>query len=84
MKVQPVLIISPLAWFVITFWKPIVVACLVLAILVTLTFPLVRSIAVDVAERHDAAVPTAYIPAVWRAALTEAALTTTARPRSSP
>ncbi len=84
MRVQPVIVISPLAWFIITFWKPIAVACVVLAVLLSLTFPIVRNIAMDAAARYDAAAPTAYIPAVWRAALTEAALTPTATPWPTP
>lgn len=74
MKVQPVIVISPLVWLVVTFWKPIVVAMVVLSALIYLSLPLVAHMAMDAADRYDAAAPTMYIPAVWRAALTEAAL----------
>ncbi len=80
MRVQPVVVISPLVWLVITFWKPILVACVVLAILVYLSLPLVARMAMDAAARYDAAVPTMYIPETWRASLTQAALTPTVPP----
>jgi hypothetical protein len=80
MKVQPVIVVSPLAWFLITFWKPIVVFVLVLTVLVTLSFPFVRQMALDSAARHDAAVPTMFIPDTWRASLTKAALRPTLTP----
>jgi hypothetical protein len=78
--VQPVIVISPLTWLFITFWKPILVAVVVLCVLVTLSFPFVRQMAMDSAARHDSAVPTAYIPDTWRASLTQAALTPTLTP----
>ena len=80
MKVQPVVVVSPWAWLLVTFWKPIVVAVVVLSVLVTLMLPVVAGMAHDSAVRHDAAVPTMVIPETWRRSLTEAALTPTATP----
>jgi hypothetical protein len=80
MKVQPVVVVSPLAWLLLTFWKPVLVAVLVLTALITLSFPFVRQLAMDSAARHDAAVPTMAIPETWRASLTQAALTPTLTP----
>ena len=80
MKVQPVIVVSPLAWLLITFWKPIAIAVVVFTVLVALMFPLVRQTAIDSARRHDAAVPTMLIPETWRASLTQAALTPTLTP----
>jgi hypothetical protein len=59
--------------------EPILVGLVVLGTLLYLSLPLVAHVAMDVAREHDAAVPTMYIPPVWRAALTQAALTPTAQ-----
>jgi hypothetical protein len=80
MKVQPVIIISPLALLLITFWKPIAVALIVLAILIPLTFPVIAGMAHDSAMRHAADVTTVPIPETWARSLTQAALTPTLTP----
>ena len=80
MKVQPVVVVSPWVWLLVTFWKPIVVFVLVLSVLLALMFPVVRQMALDSAARQAAAQPTLYIPDTWRASLTSAAVSTP-RPR---
>ena len=39
MKVRPVVVVSPWAWLLITFWKPIVVFMVVLSVLLAAMFP---------------------------------------------
>jgi len=80
MKGQPIIVVSPLAWLLITFWKPIVIALTVLSALIVLMVLVGGPMAVESARRHDAALPTMYIPETWRASLTQAALTPTLTP----
>jgi hypothetical protein len=74
-NVQPVIIVSPLAWLLITFWKPIAIAMVVLSVLIALMLPVIGQMAHESAVRTELAVPTMYIPETWRASLTQAALT---------
>lgn len=76
MRIQPVVIISPLVWLVITFWKPLLVAFLVFVVLVSLMVPIVEVMVRDDLARAQPA-PTMYIPQVWRDALTQGALRST-------
>ena len=79
MKIQPVIIVSPIVWLLVTFWKPLLVFAMVLCVLVLLALPAVHQVALDEAARRAAA-PTVDIPPVWQAALTHAAATQGARP----
>jgi hypothetical protein len=77
--VQPVIVVSPWAWLLIKFWKPIAVAMVLLSVLIALAWPAIHSMAADVAKR-ESAIPTTYIPETWRVSLTQAALTPTLTP----
>jgi hypothetical protein len=74
--VQPVIVVSPLMWLLITFWKPVAVFLVALSILIPLTFPVIAGMAHDSAMRHAAEVTTVPIPAVWAQSLTQAAVLT--------
>ena len=74
MKVQPVIVISPLVYLLVTFWKPLLVAFVVFVGLLYLMLPVAAVMGMQAAARHDAAQPTLSIPVVWRDALTQGAL----------
>jgi hypothetical protein len=77
MKVQPVVVVSPWVWLLVTFWKPIAVFLVILSLLIPLTFPVLASMAHDSAIRHAAELTTVPIPETWARSLTQAALTPT-------
>ena len=84
MKIQPVIVISPLVWLLVMFWKPVVVMVAVFTVLVYAAVLIGGPIALESARRHDAALPTLYIPQTWRDSLTQAALTPLPTPRPYP
>jgi len=67
-----VVVVSPWVWLIVRLWKPLLVFAVLLWVLVLLSLPVLHQVAVDEAARQ-AAVPTMYIPQVWRDALTQAA-----------
>jgi hypothetical protein len=73
MKVQPVVVVSPLVWLLITFWKPVLVAFGVFVVLLYAMVLIGTPMAIESARRHDAAQPTMFIPQTWRDSLTQAA-----------
>jgi hypothetical protein len=77
--VQPVVVVSPWAWLLLKFWKPILVFVLVLTVLLGLAWPAIHSMAADATAR-ESAIPTPVIPKTWRVSLTQAALTPTLTP----
>jgi hypothetical protein len=84
MKIQPVVVVSPWVWLLVTFWKPVVVLVAVFSLLVYLMVFIGGPLAIASARRHDAAMPTMYIPANMRAELTQLALTPVPTPRPFP
>ena len=66
MNVQPVVVIPAWVWLVVTFWKPLLVAFVVVLALLFLLLPIGTRMARESAARYDAAVPTLAIPEVWR------------------
>jgi hypothetical protein len=76
---RPVLVCDPLVWLLLTFWKPILVFVVVLSVLLSLSWPLIKAVAADEAQRYSA-IPTTYIPETWRVSLTQAALRPTVTP----
>jgi hypothetical protein len=83
-NVQPVVVVSPWVWVLTTFWKPILVTLAVLSVLLYAMVLIGGPLAIQAAYRHDAAMPTMYIPANMRAELTQLALTPVPTPRPFP
>jgi hypothetical protein len=79
MKIEPVVVVNPWLALALTFWKPLLVAFVVFAVLFTLVLlPAARMMAREAA--NASVVPTMAIPETWRASLTQAAVTPAPHP----